>query len=198
MLLTAFFLNFHTGNFFYLQTDNAHKETGVWKHTVTFKLVISLCQNWSVGRISWSLLSLGGLFSHFCILCIPSYLPLFSILCPLRPLSPRRCLPLCHFLTLILQQLNPTLSLLKSICHVSVHLSLAHCLVFSCLPLSSTLLLFFLSVNPTCSPLYCTSHVSLSLCTWLSLLKPKGRGGLTLIDASDRGEEREMALGWQG
>lgn len=123
-----------------------------------------------------------------------------SLFCSfLRPLSPRRRLPLCHhFLTLILQRLNPTLSLLKSICQVSVHLTLAHCLVFSCLPLSSTLLFFPLSVNPTCSPLYCTSHVSLSLCTWLSLVKPKGRGGLTLIDASDRGEEREMALGWQG
>lgn len=55
-----------------------------------------------------------------------------------------------------------------------------------------------LPVNPTCSPLYCTSHVSFAsffVYLTLSLLKPRGRGGLTLIDALDRGEEEEEERG---
>lgn len=72
----------------------------------------------------------------------------------------------------------------------SVCLSSAHCL----LPL------FLLSLNPTCPPLYCTSHVSISpffVYLTLSLQKPRGYSGLTLIDAWDRGEGGE-GEGWLG
>lgn len=68
---------------------------------------------------------------------------------------------------------------------LTVYHSLAHCLVSLIHPVHSP-------VNPSSPPpLYCTSPPFFVYLT-VSLLKPGGHGGLTLIDASDRGEEE----GW--
>lgn len=102
----------------------------------------------------------------------------FMFFAPLTLFFLMLCLPLwCHSLFLILQQLNPTLSLLQSIYRVCLSIFLGSLSCFSVFPSHPPLRFSsFLSVNPTCSPLYCTSHVSLApffVYLTLSLLKPR-------------------------
>lgn len=118
-------------------------------------------------------------------------------------LSLSLCLLLCHHpLFLIPQRLNPTLSLLQSICQVSLSIFPWLIVLFFCLPLSSTLsvcwFLFFPLHKTHLFPLLYLSHPPLPfLCVPDSEpVGTKGHGGLTLIDVSDRGEEEEVREGW--
>lgn len=125
----------------------------------------------------------------------------FMFFAPLTLFFLMLCLPLwCHSLFLILQQLNPTLSLLQSIYRVCLSIFLGSLSCFSVFPLSSTpsLLLF---------PL-CKSHLFPSLLYLSCLSRPflcvpdsepvetKGHCSLTLIDVLDRGEEEKRREGW--
>lgn len=130
-----------------------------------------------------------------------------SLTCSLSPLLSlylSLCLPLCHHpLFLILPRLNPTLSLLQSIYRVCLSIFPWLIVLFLCPPLSSTLSVSQFLLFPLCkshlfpSLLYVSRPPFPFLCVPDSEpVETKGHGGLTLIDASDRGEEGEGREGW--
>ncbi len=168
-----------------------------------FQVVITLCHNWSVERISGYTLVFGSLSPfHSCILFIlsfpVSYLLLFSLFFPILTCIYLFFSHTCsvYFLLYLLVAVSafvPSSSLLNPTTVESLFIpapvylpNLSVCLSFlgslSCFcvfpshpPCQFVSFSFFLPVNPTRSP-YCTSHISLSsffLFLTLSLLKPR-------------------------
>lgn len=123
----------------------------------------------------------------------PSFL--FSL--PTRthlPLPPPHPPPRRHLLALIAPRPDPTLSLLKAICQVCPSI-FPGLIVLCVLSSTSPCLLLPPRKSHLFPDLLYLSRLLLFVYLALSLLKPKGRRGLTLIDASDRGEERRDGSG---